>query len=602
MLLSGLMGSIARLARGWHLPPGGAEAERLLRAATAAAARGDSGVASGICEDILARYPRHAASHHLLGVIVGRDGDLPRARAHIAQAVALAPDWPDAHLAHGNVQQLLGDVSGAETSYRRVLELSPGAASGHYNLAVLLDRAGRKAEALYSLGRAHELDPGRADVTWDLVQRLLEAGDFESAFSAAERTLACGGSSAAAHKALGLVHLWRHEPQSALEHFEGAVALAPADAEAWLHAGIAEQELARLDNALASYERALRLKPDYPQAQWRRSLIRLLKGEFDRAWPDYEVRLVSEERPQRRFPQSRWRGEPLAGKTLLVHAEQGLGDEIMFASCLPDVVAQAGHCVIDCHPGLAPIFRRSFPAATVHGGHQTDDSSWLAECPAPDYQVPIGSLPLLLRRGLGDFPRHAGYLRADPLKVMAWRRRLGGLGPGLNVGLSWQGGTRLSRAQVRSLTLEQLAPVLRLAGVKFIDLQYTDTVRERAALEERYGVKITHWQEAIADYDETAALVAALDLTLSVCTAVVHLAGALGREAWVMTPFSPEWRYGQAGEGMIWYPSVKLVRQPRYGEWEPVIVAIGRQLAQRASGDAGREIPENRTGSESHGS
>jgi tetratricopeptide (TPR) repeat protein len=583
MLLSGLMGRIARLARGWHLPPAGAEADCLLRTATAAVARGNGGEACRICEDILARYPRHAASHHLLGVIVGREGDLPRARAHIAQAVALAPDWPDAHLAHGNLQQLSGDALGAEQSYRRVLELSPGAAPGHYNLAVLLDRAGRKAEALQSFGRAHELDPGRADVTWDLVQRLLDAGEFESAFSAAERTLARSGRSAAAHKALGLVHLYRHEPQSALEHFEGAVALAPADAEAWLHAGIAAQELARLDDALASYERALRLKGDYPQAQWRRSLVRLLKGEFDRAWADYEVRLVSEERPRRWFPQPRWRGEPLAGKTLLVHAEQGLGDEIMFASCLPDVMVQAGHCVIDCHPGLAPIVRRSFPAATVHGGRQTDDLSWLSDCPAPDYQIPIGSLPLLLRKRTGDFPRHTGYLRADPLKVAAWTARLDALGPGLKVGLSWQGGTRLSRAQLRSLTLEQLLPVLRVAGVKFVDLQYTDTVRERAALEERDGMKIVHWQEALADYDETAALVAALDLTLSVCTAVAHLAGALGKVAWVMTPFSPEWRYGQGGENIVWYPSMKLIRQTRYGEWGPVIAAVAGGLRLAAT-------------------
>ena len=146
-----------------------------------------------------------------------------------------------------------------------------------------------------------------------------------------------------------------------------------------------------------------------------------------------------------------------------------------------------------------------------------------------------------------------------------------------------QGGTQASRARLRSLTLEQLLPVLRVEPVRFVDLQYTDTAGERARLEEDHGVRLAHWHDAIADYDETAALVSALDLTLSVCTAVVHLAGALGKPAWVMTPYSPEWRYGHAGEAMAWYPSVKLVRQGSYGEWDPVIAAIAGDLVRLAA-------------------
>jgi ADP-heptose:LPS heptosyltransferase len=189
---------------------------------------------------------------------------------------------------------------------------------------------------------------------------------------------------------------------------------------------------------------------------------------------------------------------------------------------------------------------------------------------------------MLVRGRPGDFPRHSGYLCADPLKVAAWKERLAALGPGLKVGLSWQGGTQVSRARLRSMTLEQLLPVLRVEAVQFVDLQYTDTAEERARLEAVHGVRLAHWRSGIDDYDETAALVSALDLTLSVCTAVVHLAGALGRPAWVMTPYSPEWRYGHAGECMPWYPSVKLVRQPAPGEWEPVIAAVARQLARDA--------------------
>jgi hypothetical protein len=349
-----------------------------------------------------------------------------------------------------------------------------------------------------------------------------------------------------------------------------------------LHLGIAAQELMRLEVAHSAYQRALEVKPDYVQAKWRCSVIALLKGEFDRAWADYELRHLSEDRPQRHFQQARWRGESLAGKTLLVHAEQGLGDEILFASCLPDVLALAQHCVIDCHPKVAPIFRRSFPAATVHGGYQTQDASWLEDFPRPDYQIAVGSLCQLLRNHPGDFPLHAGYLRADPHKAAAWKARLDAMGPELKVGLSWQGGTQLSRGGLRSLTLQQLLPVLQVQGVEFVDLQYTDSTLERGEIEQHHGIRVAHWQEAIDDYDETAALIVALDLTLSVCTSVVDLAGALGRPVWVMTPFSPDWRFGCAGERMAWYPAAKLFRQQRRGEWGPVIAAIAGDLVRLA--------------------
>jgi len=587
MALSALVERLVQLARSRSAPPPAAAPDNLLEEAVAAAASGAGGRARVICEDLLTRFPRYAAGHHLLGVLQAQNGDSQGALAHLVEAAALAPEWPDAHLALGNVRQLLQDAAGAEASYRRTLALDPAAAGAHYNLALLLRRAGRGDEALQALRRAHELAPERGDMTWDLVQALLTAGVPDEARAAAERTLALAGESADAHKSLGLVHLNLHEAAQALERFHRAAALAPADTEAWLHAGLAARELARLDDALTAYERVLSIAPDHAQARWHRSLVRLLKGEFDRAWTDYEARTLSETWPRRGFPQPRWRGEPLAGKTLLVHSEQGLGDEIMFASCLPEVIAQARHCVIDCHPRLAPIFERSFPSATVHGGHQTDDPAWLARHPAPDYQIPIGSLPLFLRARPGDFSRHAGYLAAHPAKVASWRARLAGLGPGLKVGLSWQGGTQLSRSRLRSLTLEQLLPVLRVEGARFVDLQYTETARERAHLESEHGVRLTHWPDAIADYDETAALASAVDLVVTVCTALVHLTGALGRPAWVMTPYSPEWRYGQAGDGMLWYPSVKLLRQPRYGEWEPVIATVARDLRLAAGARSG---------------
>lgn len=579
MFLSNLIADLLRRSRGRGAAA--AEAERQWLRALDLRAVGDAEGARAAGEAMVARFPDDARAHYLLGLICSDEGDPQRALVHLERAVALAPAWPDAHLAHGNVQWLAGVAGGAEESYRRAILLAPGSAAAQRNLAFLLQSSGRREESLELLRRAHELEPGHPEAAWELVKTLLDTGEAGAARVAAERTLAVDGENPAGLRCLGLVHLLQHEPQAALERFERAAVLAPHDSESWLHAGIAAQELGRLDEALAAYERALELKPDHPPARWRRTIVRLTRGEFERGWSDYDARLVSVSHPWRRFPQPLWQGEPLAGKTLLVHGEQGLGDEIMFASCLPELIAQAGRCVIDCHPRLEVLFRRSFPAATVHGGLQTDDMAWLADCPPADYQVPAGSVPRILRSRPEHFPLHAGYLHADDERTLAWKTRLASLGPGVKVGLSWRGGTPDSRTHLRSLSLEALLPVLRTEGVEFVDLQYTDTAEERALLAQDHGVRLTHWPDALEDYDETAALVAALDLTLSVCTAVVHLAGALGRPAWVMTPYSPEWRYGCAGEGMVWYPSVRLVRQPRYGAWEPVIAEIARRLENR---------------------
>jgi hypothetical protein len=268
--------------------------------------------------------------------------------------------------------------------------------------------------------------------------------------------------------------------------------------------------------------------------------------------------------------------------TLLVYAEQGIGDEILFASCLPEVVAAARHCVIDCAPKLAALFQRSFPTATVRGGYQTDPVDW-ARSLGVDLQIPAGSLPLHLRREASGFPAHAGYLRADAGKVDRWRDRLRALGPGRTIGLSWRGGTARTRAERRSITLAELAPVLGLPGFHFVSLQYDqDAAAEVTDFGSKFGRLIHHWPDAIDDFDETAALVTALDGVVSVCTAVVHLAGALGRPAWVMTPRVPEWRYGAQGERMPWYPSVRLVRQVASGDWTPVVDAIRQDLLSGA--------------------
>jgi hypothetical protein len=250
----------------------------------------------------------------------------------------------------------------------------------------------------------------------------------------------------------------------------------------------------------------------------------------------------------------------------------------MFSSCLPDLAREARHVVVECDPKLEAIFRRSFADCSVVSRLRTLENDWINRvAPRPELQLAAGSLARRYRRRAEDFPPQP-FLRADAQKVARWRSELQRIGSGRKIGLSWRGGVGFTGKKRRSFSLEELLPVLRLPHVQFVNLQYTDVRDEMAALVSTHRIQIHHWQEAIDDYDETAALVCALDGVLTVCTAIVHLAGGLGRPALVMVPYGADWRYGGAGERMIWYPTVRLVRQQKLAQWREVLDEVSRSL------------------------
>ena len=507
-------------------------------------------------------------------------GDAARARVLFEEALALDPDSPGAHSDLGNAHLLLGEDAAAARCYAAALALAPGHAPALANLGLLRARQGDRAGALDCFRRAVRADPWSAPAIRSLAD--WQPGDAvpRADIALLRETVARFPDHAVAHSALGRLLLrGTFDAEPALPAFERALALGLRDAATFAGYGVALHEVGRFDEALAAYGAACALDPGHPLARFHRAITLLTLGRFAEGWPDYELRLASEDRPRRVFPFPRWQGESLAGKTLLVHAEQGIGDEVLFASCLPEIVAAARGCVIDCAPQLAALFRRSFPTATVHGGSQSDPVDWAGPL-GIDLQVPAGSLPLHLARDGSAFPAHAGYLRADPLKVARWRERLRTLGPGRAIGVSWRGGTPRTRTDRRSLPLAELAPLFGETGLHFVSLQYgPDAAAEVERFAAGSGTRVHHWPEAIDDYDETAALASALDGVVSVCTAIVHLAGALGRPVWVAVPRVPEWRYGAQGAGMPWYPTVRLVRQAERGGWAPVVDAVRRELA-----------------------
>ncbi|MGB8432907.1 MAG: hypothetical protein WCE38_01420, partial [Burkholderiales bacterium] len=298
---------------------------------------------------------------------------------------------------------------------------------------------------------------------------------------------------------------------------------------------------------------------------------------------DYRARLATGlfNRHEYRYPA--WDGQSLSGKRVLVYGEQGLGDQIMFASCLPDLLAEVAGCVLDCDPRLVGLFTRSFPDVTVIPTPRPQAVPKLERVVETiDFQLPIGELGRRFRATPDAFPSRPCFLRADPDRAAHYRTRLDALGTGLKVGLSWRGGTGKTRGAARSVDLAALVAALAGVSAHWISLQYGASDRELAEAR-AHGFAVHHWQDTVADYDATAALVETLDVVVSVCTSVVHLSSALGRPTLVMVPAIADWRFGDQGERMPWHPTARLLRQSRQGDWGSVLDLVRAALAGERS-------------------
>ena len=547
------------------------------------ATRGSRERAGELVQRALQLQTRDTGLLFRLGEVLFKLGRAPQAEQALQRAIALDASAIDAWIRLADLLRLGGRLDEARACAEQALALddqSPGALIG---LGLVLREQGKTSAAMVRLEEALRLDPQRAQA----LQQIGEILRYENKIEQAEQRFRDGLKSRPDNIAL-LVDLamvlgdqMRYE--EAFACIDRALARDANSALALATKGILLDLIGREAEAERLLGAALQVAPDDTDIGYNLAVCQLRHARFAEGWKGFELRRRKENfiGRYRKFPFAEWQGEPLDAKGILVYPEQGLGDEIMYSSCIPELVSRARHVVIECNPKLGALFARSFPRCTVTPRLRTMANDWVNHLePRPDYQTPMGSLPVHFRLHDGDFPRHSGFLAADRQKVAAWKERLGSLGRGAKIGLSWQGGVGHTGRARRSLSLEQLLPLLRLPGLQFISLQYTpvgDEIRELAA---RHGIAIHHWQDAIDDYDETAALVCALDRVVTVCTALVHLTGGLGRPAIVMVPFGSDWRYGAEGERMPWYPSVRLVRQRAIGDWSWVLETVGGLLRQ----------------------
>lgn len=325
------------------------------------------------------------------------------------------------------------------------------------------------------------------------------------------------------------------------------------------------------------------------EAIWLKATTQLATGNFEEGWEAYEVRrYIVGKLAEAEESLKVWDGT--SGVDVLLYAEQGIGDEIMFASCVRDVLSVANKCYIECNPRLEKLFRSSFPDAVVNSCKVFDEmpandlvcSHWKRTSHLIDtYKIPIGSLPRFFRNNINSFPKHKGYLNPGDERKEHWAEYLNDYSTKPKIGISWRGGLPRTGRAYRSLELEQLVSLFNGSNVDWVSLQYGDVSDQLDQLKSQHGIKVLHLPEVIKDFHDTAALICNLDLVISIQTAAVHLTGALGVPAWVMVSASPEWRYMAKGDSMPWYPSVKIYRQKELGDWGDVIHQIKLDLQAR---------------------
>lgn len=536
---------------------------------------GDFRRAEEIYRRLLSGEPHSARLWFVLGDLCESERRLEEATACYRQAVELAPHEALGHLRVGNALLQQDRMAEAEPAYRRCLEIDPNHIEARVNLGFALGELDRLDEAQSCYEEALRLRPDLAEAHHNLGNVFREQRRYEDALRHYHEALRLRPDYAKAHTNLGVALVARGDLEAALHFLSEGVRLLPDSAEAHSSLGTALCSQGRLDDALAEYEEAIQLKPNYPDAHWNRALVRLLRGDLERGWPDYEWRWrCSRHSPMPDFSQPRWDGEPLDGRTVLLYAEQGLGDTLHFIRYAPLVQARGGPVIVQCQGSLIPLLSR---CRGIDGL-----AAWGEPSPSFDVHVPLMTLPSLFHTTLGTIPADIPYLFADPDLIAHWRRQLSPLS-GRRIGITWQGSPRHAWDRHRSVPLAAFEPLGQIDGVQLISLQQGEGAEQLRDWRGRLPIINLGdlLDRANGSFMDTAAILCNLDLLISVDTALAHLAGGLGVPVWLALLHTPDWRWLLERSDNPWYPTARLFRQPVPGDWASVFRRMAEELRGR---------------------
>jgi len=487
---------------------------------------------------------------------------------------AARPDKTSSDLAFALDLERQGLVEAAEQQFLRLVQTQPKEWRALHQLGAIYLSRGDYVQALQFMGAAMKAKPSSAEAKSNYGYILQQLDRHDEAIPYFNRALAANPAyvSALLNRGTSFHHLGKFT--EALVSFDRALAREPGNVKAWYNRANVLHELRRFDEALASFAKAIALKPDYADAHWNEGLTRLLLGDFETGWAKYEWRwqTAAQKHLQRDFVQPLWRGtEPIAGKAILVHAEQGFGDTLQFVRYLPQLSAQGADVVLEVQPALYALLSGVKGAARVL---KRGDA-----LPAFDLHCPIMSLPLACRTSLQTIPNAGPYVEAPRERLEAWRARLPKK-DGLRVALAWAGSATHRQDRLRSVPLALLRPLLARDDIEWLSVQRDLRTGDSDMLD---ACNVRQLGGELTDFADTAAILSLADLVITVDTAVAHLAGALGRPAWVLLQYSPDFRWLLDRDDSPWYPTVRLFRQSRFGEWDDPVARTIDALRRHAA-------------------
>jgi tetratricopeptide (TPR) repeat protein len=488
--------------------------------------------------------PDDPVALQVLGVALlraGRAGEAQRVTAHLA---ALCPDDAMAHYQHGDAAACAGDWPTAFAALRRAVKLQPGNAGALGRFGNVLRAQDHLTEAADAFRRAAAIDPS-PDILANWADALIADA----------------------------------RPDEAIEPLVRALQADPSHFISRVNLGCARMRQSRVDDALAAFDAALRLRPDFAGLHFYRGVALLKRGNFEEGWRELEARFAMAptsrvSRIHQTYPS--WTGEPLSGRTILLYTEQGFGDAIQFARYIPLLASRgARKVIVACKPSMQRLL------ASLSGVSDIVD---IAQ-PLPgaiDLQCAFMSLPLAFGTRPGTIPADVPYLAPPPPLASAWALKLADAPPGRKVGIAWAGSPTNTLDRYRSCRLDDLAPILDVPGVTFFSLQKGPGEEQLRAA--RFADRIVDHTRDLNDWAETAALVANLDLVISVDTGVIHLAGAMNKPVWTLLSTASEWRWMERRDDSPWYPSMRLFRQAQLGNWRELATRVAGALSQWAPG------------------
>ncbi len=509
-----------------------------------------------------------------LGTALGRVKRLEEAVQTFQIALSLDPTQALPWVNLGNIFKEKKEVEEAVACFRKALSIDPTIAEAYMNLGSLAMDQGHVDGAILCYRKAIELNPHSAETCYNLGNAYKDKKEVGTAIGFFKKAIELRPDYHQAYNNLALILQGQGRLEESIDLLTQALNLNPDLPEVLNNLGNAFKDQKKIDEAIELFRKAVLLNPEYPEGHWNLSLALLLTGCFEEGWPEYEWRwklkgLV----PREDILCALWDGSDLNRKRILLHAEQGFGDTIQFIRYVPLVTGRGGRVVVECQPELVSLLApmKGIEVVVKHGD------------PLPDFDVqcPMLSLPWIFRTDHLSIPASIPYIFLDSDLVGKWRSRLSSDKAECKVGLVWAGKPDHSNDQNRSLSFEELRPLVQVPGVSFYSLQKGEAGGQVKKLPQ--GMNWMDFSRELHDFAETGALIQNLDLIISVDTAVAHLAGALGKPAWILLPFSPDWRWLLDREDTPWYPTMRLFRQPAFKDWASVIQEVAIRLKNGVS-------------------